>query len=226
MAPYVGRPWFSASSPAIGRSSSSSSPEPFAAISAPMSATASSSSIRSWCSPAPLILAVSPAPRRPPRHARPAIAAPLVALVAFVLLMRFGGYFYLDFALADWAFAADLARRRHCRARRGPRTLHRGCDPCARIIDRRRRGAPVLGESRRGHDGRGDRALLRATPAYRRRMPARCFLTVGSSIMKIGLHPAADGLRRLVRAGGGEKPLLGRVPGQGRPDQFLQVRPG
>ena len=41
-----------------------------------------------------------------------AATAPLAALVVFALLCRFlGSYFYLDFALADWAFAADLARR-------------------------------------------------------------------------------------------------------------------
>ena len=39
------------------------------------------------------------------------VTAPLLAILVFALLMRFlGGYFYLDFALADWAFAADLAR--------------------------------------------------------------------------------------------------------------------
>ena len=34
------------------------------------------------------------------------------------------------------------------------------------------------------------------------------FLTVGSSIMKIGLHPAAERLRRLVGRVGAEKPLF------------------
>ena len=34
------------------------------------------------------------------------------------------------------------------------------------------------------------------------------FLTVGSSILKIGLHPAAERLRRLVGRIGAEKPLF------------------
>jgi hypothetical protein len=51
------------------------------------------------------------------------------------------------------------------------------------------------------------RALVRA-PRMCRRNGRLVFLTVGSSILKIGLHPAAGRLREVVGKVGSEKPLL------------------
>ncbi len=137
-----------------------------------------------------------------------AVTAPLLAVVVFALLMRFlGGYFYLDFALADWAFAADLAR-----------------DDVAGLDDVLERFTGEVTDALSDRDA--DEVLLSSVSlgavmmaeaidrfcgrepdidiAFRR----AAFLTVGSSIMKIGLHPAAERLRRLVGRVGAEKPLF------------------
>ena len=60
-----------------------------------------------------LMAAASRRGRGPCRHAGSrACRRRFSRSLAFAVLMRFGGsFFYLDFALADWAFAADLARR-------------------------------------------------------------------------------------------------------------------
>ena len=51
------------------------------------------------------------------------------------------------------------------------------------------------------------RALARE-PGMCRRNRRLVFLTVGSSVLKIGLHPAARTLREVVARVGGENPLL------------------
>jgi hypothetical protein len=138
----------------------------------------------------------------------PAVSAPVVAFIAFAVLMRFGGsFFYLDFALADWAFAADLARRDVP-----------GLDA---VLDRF--AGEVLAATR---DSEADEVLLSSislgavmicetivrglalAPKMCRRNGRLVLLTVGSSILKIGLHPAAQKLREVVARVGGEKPLL------------------
>jgi hypothetical protein len=140
--------------------------------------------------------------------AAPILTVPLIALIAFTLAMRFiGSLFYLDFALADWAFAADLARREIA-----------GLDA---VIDRF--AGEVLAAA---EDQEADEVLLssislgavmmaEAIVRALARNPAMCWrnrklalLTVGSSILKIGLHPAAEELRAVVGKVGSEKPLV------------------
>jgi hypothetical protein len=138
----------------------------------------------------------------------PALTAPLAGVVAFALAMRLiGPLFYLDFALADWAFAADLARRDIA-----------GLDT---VLDRF--AGEVLAAA---EDEEADEVLLSSIslgavmmaetivrvlgerPALCRRNRKLALLTVGSSILKIGLHPAAKELRAAVGRLGSEWALL------------------
>src|SRR5690606_34343702 len=125
------------------------------------------------------------------------LLAPLLGLVAgaasLILLLRWAGsYFHLYFALADWAFAADIARGRV-----------RRLDAC---LDQ------FAGEIIESASGEVDEVIfsgvsfgavmmaealakaLERDPALCRRGAAVAFLTTGSSILKIGLHPAARSL--------------------------------
>jgi hypothetical protein len=138
----------------------------------------------------------------------PAVSAPAIALVALLLLMRFlGSALYLDFALADWSFAADLARREV-----------KGLDPVldsftATVLTRIREGDAdevIVSGVSLGAVMMAE-ALARALkeePGLCRLAPRFAFLTIGSSLLKIGLHPAADGLRRAVGRVGGEPSLF------------------
>lgn len=133
--------------------------------------------------------------------------APLIAIAVFALLMRvFGSYFYLDFALADWAFAADLAR-----------------DDVPGLDTVLERFTGEITAALRDHDA--DEVLLSSVslgavmmaeavdrvcgrePDVQLWFRRTAFLTVGSSILKIGLHPAAERLRRLIGRVGAEKAL-------------------
>jgi hypothetical protein len=135
------------------------------------------------------------------------VSAPLLGLVAFAGLMRLGGgFFYLDFALADWAFAADLSRRQVT-----------GLDS---VLD------GFAGEVvKAARDNEADEVLLSSIslgavmlvealarglaldPDLCRHARRLAVLTVGSSILKIGLHPAADRLKQAVTRVGGEPSL-------------------
>jgi hypothetical protein len=127
-----------------------------------------------------------------------AVIGTVVGVALFVVLLRWAGrFFHLYFALADWSFAADLAQGRV-----------RGLDQCidqfagevvARIGEARddevilsgvSLGAVVMAETLA-------RALKR-DPELCRRGPAVAFLTIGSSILKIGLHPRAASLKAAV----------------------------
>lgn len=138
----------------------------------------------------------------------PAIVAPLAGLVVFLLLLRFaGGYIHLDFALADWTFAADVARR--------------DVPGLEAIIDQY---AAIVTEAIR--DDEADEVLLSSVslgsmmlvealavafdrnPDLAERSKRAAFLSVGSSIMKIGLHPAAELLRQRVNRIGTETSLF------------------
>lgn len=135
------------------------------------------------------------------------LTAPLLAIAVFVLLMRFlGSYFYLDFALADWAFAADLARDDVAGLdavleRFTDEVTAALCDQDADevLLSSVSLGAVMMAESIDRMFGREPNA-----PTYVRRA---AFLTVGSSILKIGLHPAAERLRKLIGRVGAEKGL-------------------
>jgi len=136
-----------------------------------------------------------------------AVTAPLLGLAVFAVLLRvLGGYFYLDFALSDWAFAADLARERIPgldavveRFTEEVVAAIRDRDADEVLLSSVSLGAVMMAEAI-------DRVFAREPDAsiYMRRAT---FLTVGSSILKIGLHPEADRLRRLIGRVGGEKDL-------------------
>lgn len=138
----------------------------------------------------------------------PALTAPLVGLLAFGLAMRFlGSFFYLDFALADWAFAADLARRDIAGL---DAVLDRFAGEVRAAAEEREADEVLLSSISLGAVMMSE-AIVRALtrdPALCRRNHKLAFLTVGSSIMKIGLHPAAKQLREVVGKVGAEKPLL------------------
>ncbi|MCB1500981.1 MAG: hypothetical protein KDK07_14520 [Bauldia sp.] len=135
------------------------------------------------------------------------VTAPVLGLVVFAVLLRgLGGYFYLDFALSDWAFAADLARDRIAGLdtvveRFTEEVIAALRDPNADevLLSSVSLGAVMMAEAI-------DRVFAREPDAniYMRRAT---FLTVGSSILKIGLHPEAERLRRLVGRVGAEKDL-------------------
>jgi hypothetical protein len=136
-----------------------------------------------------------------------AVTAPIIGIVVFAVLLRvLGGYFYLDFALADWAFAADLARDRipHLdtvieRFTEEVTAALRDRDADEVLLSSVSLGAVMMIEAI-------DRVCGREPDVgvwFRR----TAFLTVGSSILKIGLHPGAERLRRLIGRVGSEKGL-------------------
>jgi hypothetical protein len=135
------------------------------------------------------------------------VTAPLVAIVVFAVLMRvLGGYFYLDFALADWAFAADLARDEVAgldavleRFTEEVTAALRDHDADEVLLSSVSLGAVMMAEAIDRVCGREPEVGL----WFRR----AAFLTVGSSILKIGLHPAAERLRKLIGRVGAEKGL-------------------
>ena len=136
------------------------------------------------------------------------VVAPLVGLAVFVLLLRFlGAYFYLDFALADWAFAADLSRDEvpglePVLERFTTEVVAALRDPDADdiLLSSVSLGSVMLAEAIDRVYG----SVPEADVYFRR----AAFLTVGSSILKIGLHPAAERFRRLVGRVGAEKDLF------------------
>jgi hypothetical protein len=135
------------------------------------------------------------------------VTAPLIAIVVFAVLMRvLGGYFYLDFALADWAFAADLARDEVAgldaileRFTEEVTAALGDHDADEVLLSSVSLGAVMMAETIDRVCGREPEVGL----WFRR----AAFLTVGSSILKIGLHPAAERLRKLIGRVGGEKGL-------------------
>lgn len=138
----------------------------------------------------------------------PWLSAPVIAIAVFLLALRFvGAYFYLDFALADWAFAADLSRRDvtgldEILGRFAEEVLANMRDPEADevLLSSVSLGAVMLIE-----------ALARAyvmDPDLARHARRAAFLTVGSSLLKIGLHPGAGELRKVVGRIGGEPSLF------------------
>lgn len=135
------------------------------------------------------------------------VTAPLIAIVVFAVLMRVvGSYFYLDFALADWAFAADLARDRVAgldavleRFTEEITAAFRDHGADEVLLSSVSLGAVMMAEAIDRVCGREPEVQL----WFRR----AAFLTVGSSILKIGLHPGAERLRRLIGRVGAEKSL-------------------
>ena len=137
-----------------------------------------------------------------------AVTAPLLGLAVFAGLLKVvGDYVYLDFALSDWAFAADLARR-------DVEGLEETLTQFAGEVGRAMRDAEadeVLLSSVSLGAVMLVEALSRAyaaDPELDRHADKAAFLTVGSSILKIGLHPAAAGLREVVGRIGAEPSLF------------------
>lgn len=133
------------------------------------------------------------------------LGAGVLALVA--LLAWAGPYFHLYFALADWNFAADLACDRvpgleSCFDQFADEIVRRirDCDCDEVVLSGVSLGAVVMVESLA--------RALRRDPDLGRRKPAVAFMTTGSSILKIGLHPAAAGLKSSVAAVSAEPSLL------------------
>ena len=145
------------------------------------------------------------------------VSAPLVGIAAFVVLLRLvGNYVYLDFALADWAFAADLARR-------DIPGLEETLSEFAGAVSRAMRD-PEADEVLLSSVSLGAVMLVEALarayaaePDLPRHAGKTAFLSVGSSILKIGLHPAASELRKDVGRMGAE-PSLAWVEFQAKVD--------
>ena len=127
-----------------------------------------------------------------------AVLGTVVGVGLFIVLLHWAGrFFHLYFALADWSFAADLAR--------GEVPGLEGCldqfaeEVVARVREARddeiilsgvSLGAVIMVEVLA-------KALAR-DPDLCHRGPALVFLTIGSSILKIGLHPGATSLKTAV----------------------------
>lgn len=138
----------------------------------------------------------------------PWITGTIVGALCFLLLLRYlGRYFHLDFALADWAFAADLARREVpgledylARFRDVVIANVRDPDVDEVLLSSVSLGAVMLTET-----------IARAystAPDLGAAMDKVAFLTVGSSILKIGLHPSAEDFRKDVGRIGSEPTLF------------------
>ncbi len=136
------------------------------------------------------------------------VAVPAIVLVSFALMLRLlGGLFYLDFALADWAFAADLARGEvkgfEAVVARFADEVRAGCADTEAdevLLSSISLGAVMFVEA--------IARALKDDPALFRSGSRIAFLSVGSSILKIGLHPAAEKLRRVVGRVGAERSLF------------------
>jgi hypothetical protein len=132
----------------------------------------------------------------------------IVGVLVFAGLLRWAGpYFHLYFALADWSFAADLACNRvlgleGCLDQFAKEIIHRvrSCECEEVVLSGVSLGAVMMVE-----------ALARAfrlDPELGRGRPSLAFLTIGSSILKIGLHPEATGLKESVAKVAAEPSLL------------------
>jgi hypothetical protein len=123
--------------------------------------------------------------------------APLAGIATgvalFIALLRWvGNYFHLYFALSDWRFAADLAQGQspgfeECLDQFAGQVLAemRVADYDEIVLSGVSLGGVVMAEALA-------RAIARDPALCREKRPI--FLTIGSSILKIGLHPQADTL--------------------------------
>lgn len=128
-------------------------------------------------------------------------------LLLAALLRWVGPYFHLYFALADWNFAADLARNKvpgleQCLDQYADEVVRRvrdcGCDEV--VLSGVSLGAVMMVEALA--------RALRRDPDLGRHQPALAFMTIGSSILKIGLHPGANSLKTAVAEVATEPSLL------------------
>jgi hypothetical protein len=125
------------------------------------------------------------------------LAGLAVGVALFIAMLRWvGNYFHLYFALSDWRFAADLAQDK------SP-----GFEECldefaAELLDQMR--AADYDEVVLSGVSLGGVVMAEALARAIEREPGLCqrkklvFLTIGSSILKIGLHPEAASLKKAV----------------------------
>jgi len=127
-----------------------------------------------------------------------AVFAVVIGAALFVALLRWAGdYFHLYFALADWSFAADMVRdavpdldkcleqfAEEIVARMGKAQVDEV------ILSGVSLGAVMMVEALA--------KVLARDPDMARHGPGVAFLTIGSSILKIGLHPQARSLKAAV----------------------------
>jgi hypothetical protein len=127
-----------------------------------------------------------------------ALAGIVVGIGLFVFLLRWAGsFFHLYFALADWCFAAELVKGK---AEGLSQCLDQFADEVVARVGEARDDEIVLSGVSFGAVMMAE-ALARALtrdPDLCRRGPAVAFLTIGSSILKIGLHPGAVDLKAAV----------------------------
>jgi hypothetical protein len=122
----------------------------------------------------------------------------LIGLATFLILLRWAGnFFHLYFALADWCFAAELVRGEavgleQCLDQFADEVVVRikGDKYDEVILSGVSLGAVMMAETLA-------RALAR-DPNLCHHGPTVAFLTIGSSILKIGLHPKARSLKSAV----------------------------
>lgn len=135
------------------------------------------------------------------------ICGVVAGFLVFAGLLRWAGpYFHLYFALADWSFAADLACSRvpgldDCLDQYAEEIVRRvrSCECDEVVLSGVSLGAVMMVE-----------ALARAfrlDSELGRGKPSLALLTIGSSILKIGLHPKATGLKDSVASVAGEPSL-------------------
>jgi hypothetical protein len=125
------------------------------------------------------------------------LAGLFVGLALFIALLRWvGNYFHLYFALSDWRFAADLAQGKspgfeECLDEFAGEVLAQtqAADYDEIVLSGVSLGGVVMVEAL-------SRAIEREPALCRQKKPI--FLTIGSSILKIGLHPEAASLKKAV----------------------------
>jgi hypothetical protein len=128
----------------------------------------------------------------------PSVLGPAIAIAVLLALLRWcGPRLYLDYTLCDWTFAADLVRRRRpdLDAR-----LDRMAQEFAERVQKSEGEEIVVISHSFGAVMMMlvvARALRHAPQLARRGIPIN-LVSTGSSLLKIGLHPAAAELRRAV----------------------------
>jgi hypothetical protein len=126
------------------------------------------------------------------------VAEFLLGVACFAFLVRWTGQnLYLNYALLDWKFAADIVQRRYLEFEDKLDCL------AATVADQLQRVAPgeiiIFGHSLGAVVMMQIVArILKQNPTLKLHTPRLYLITAGSSLLKIGLHPAADHLRNDV----------------------------
>lgn len=132
----------------------------------------------------------------------------VIAAVLFVVLLRWAGnFFHLYFALADWSFAVDLV---HDRIPDFDKCLEQFADEIAARIENAKVDEIILSGVSLGAFMMVEALakVLSRDEDFARNGPPIAFLTIGSSILKIGLHPKARSVKLAVGRVSREQSLL------------------